>query len=187
MNRTLDTSRLVKPSRFAHFVLRVTDLQASIAFYEKLLGMRVVHQSSFIAFMTYDEEHHRIALVVTPVADQAPPGAAGLDHVAYTYPSLETLLGSYLRLKPLGIAPVWSINHGPTTSLYYADPDDNRIELQVDNFDSEKQAQEFVESAAFAANPIGVEFDPDQLVARFEAGDPIEELKKQGSAKPLLD
>jgi catechol 2,3-dioxygenase-like lactoylglutathione lyase family enzyme len=108
MDRTLDTSRLMKPVRFAHFVLRVTDLKASIDFYQRLLGMHVVHEASFIAFMTYDEEHHRIALVATPVTDPAPPGAAGLDHVAYTFASLEELLGNYLRLKSLGLVPVSS-------------------------------------------------------------------------------
>jgi catechol-2,3-dioxygenase len=181
MDRTLDTSRLMKPVRFAHFVLRVTDLKASIDFYQRLLGMHVVHEASFIAFMTYDEEHHRIALVATPVTDPAPPGAAGLDHVAYTFASLEELLGNYLRLKSLGLVPVWSINHGPTTSLYYADPDGNRIELQVDNFDSDEKAQEYMQSDQFTQNPIGVEFDPDKLAARFEAGDPLEELKRQGA------
>jgi hypothetical protein len=40
--------------------------------------------------------------------------------------------------------------------------------------------QRFVESEVFLKNPIGVEFDPDWLVARYEAGDSIEELKKQG-------
>jgi len=181
MKRDLDNQTLLKPRNFAHFVLRTTDLKASIAFYEKLLGMHVVHQAPFIAFMTYDDEHHRIALVATPVNDPAPPGAAGLDHVAYTFSSLEALLGSYLRLKDAGILPVWSINHGPTTSLYYADPDGNRIELQIDNFDSDKQAQEFMDSDLFAQNPIGVEFDPDKLAERFLAGDPIEELKQQGA------
>ena len=182
MNRNLDASRLVKPARFAHFVLRVTDLKASITFYQKLIGMTVVHESGFVAFMTYDDEHHRLALIVTPVAEAAPPGAAGLDHVAYTFESMGELLGTYLRLKNEGLLPVWSINHGATTSLYYADPDGNRVELQVENFDSEAEIQRFIESGDFAKNPIGVEFDPDRLVARFEAGDPIEELKKQGAA-----
>ena len=90
------------------------------------------------------------------------------------------LLGIYLRLKNEGMLPVWSINHGPTTSLYYADPNGNRVELQIENFGSDAEVQRFVESEVFLKNPIGVEFDPDQLVARFEAGDPIEELKKQG-------
>jgi catechol-2,3-dioxygenase len=182
MNRNLDASSLVKPARFAHFVLRVTDLKASITFYQKLIGMTVVHESGFLAFMTYDDEHHRIALIATPVAEAAPPGAAGLDHVAHTFESMAELLGTYLRLRNAGLLPVWSINHGPTTSLYYADPDGNRVELQVENFDSEAEIQRFVKSEVFLKNPIGVEFDPDRLVERFEAGDPIEELKKQGVA-----
>ena len=181
MVRDLNSKTPLKPASFAHFVLRVTNLKASIRFYEELLGMHVVHEAGFIAFMTYDSEHHRIALVATPVTDPSPAGAAGLDHVAYTFSSLEALLGSYLRLKAADILPVWSINHGPTTSLYYADPDGNRIELQVDNFDNEKQAQDFMDSTTFAQNPIGVEFDPDKLVQRFLAGDSLEELKRQGA------
>ncbi len=37
-----------------------------------------------------------------------------------------------------------------------------------------------MESEAFAKNPIGVGFDPDVLVKRYENGDPVEELLKQG-------
>ena len=38
------------------------------------------------------------------------------------------------------------------------------------------------QSEAFDANPIGVRFDPEKLVDRYEAGDALEELVKQGSA-----
>jgi hypothetical protein len=54
------------------------------------------------------------------------------------------------------------------------------VELQIENFGSDAEVQRFVESEVFLKNPIGVEFDPDWLVARYEAGDSIEELKKQG-------
>jgi hypothetical protein len=126
-------------------------------------------------------------LIVQPVSLLSTTGLlilglalAGLDHVAYTFESMGELLGIYLRLKNEGMLPVWSINHGPTTSLYYADPNGNRVELQIENFGSDAEVQRFVESEVFLKNPIGVELDPDRLVARFEAGDPIEELKKQG-------
>ena len=33
----------------------------------------------------------------------------------------------------------------------------------------------------FEANPIGVLFDADELVDRFEAGVPLEQLVRQGS------
>jgi len=182
MTRQLDSRTCIKPARFAHFVLRVHDLQRSIDWYATMLGMEVVHRNDAVAFMTYDEEHHRIALVKTPVESEAPPGAAGLDHVAYTFESLGDLLGSYRRLKEEGILPVWSINHGPTTSLYYADPDGCRVELQVDNYETEEDLKAFMKTESFLANPIGVGFDPDVLVRRYEAGDPLERLIEQGSA-----
>lgn len=182
MARTVDATETVKPATFAHFVLRVSDLDASIAWYEAVLGMEIVHRADRIAFMTYDDEHHRLALAQTPVEADVPRGAPGLDHVAYTLSSLEELLSTYKRLKARDILPVWPINHGLTTSLYYQDPDGCRVEFQVENFDTKEALQTYMRSEAFAENPIGVGFDPDRLLARYEAGDPVEELLRQGAA-----
>jgi hypothetical protein len=55
-------------------------------------------------------------------------------------------------------------------SLYYTDPDGNRMELQVDACSAE-------EGKAFLAatdNPVGVMFDPEALVARWRGGEPEE-------------
>ena len=52
-------------------------------------------------------------------------------------------------------------------------------ELQIDNFETPEEAREFFESDAFAENPVGVLFDPDELAARFEAGEPVAELVKR--------
>jgi catechol-2,3-dioxygenase len=180
--RTIDAETLIKPSKFAHFVLRVRDLERSIAWYQAVVGMQMVHRAETIAFMTYDDEHHRLALAQTPVPEDAPPGAPGLDHVAYTLDSLGDLLATYKRLEKEGILPVWPINHGLTTSLYYQDPDGNRVELQTENFETREECARYMKTEAFAKNPIGVVFDPKRLVARYEQGDPIEELLKQGAA-----
>lgn len=182
MTRTVDAETPVKPVSFAHYVLRVRDLDRSRAFYEAVLGMQPVHDAGRLVFFTYDDEHHRLALAETPVKDEVPKGAAGLDHVAYTLASLGDLLGTYKRLKTLGILPVWPINHGLTTSLYYADPDGNRVEFQVENLATKRELNDFMRSEAFAANPIGVEFDPEKLLERYERGDPLEELLAQGAA-----
>ena len=185
MGRTVDTA-MVKPAKFAHFVLRVSDMKKSVEWYSAVLGMEVVHQNQMITFMTYDDEHHRMAMVQVP---DDPPASTedrmrspGLDHVAYTLESLEELLMTYKRLKAQDILPVWPINHGLTTSMYYADPDGNRVEFQVENLETKEELQGYMRSEAFAANPIGVNFDPDTLLARFENGDPLEELLKQGAA-----
>jgi catechol-2,3-dioxygenase len=181
MTRTVELGR-VRPEKFAHFVLRTRNLEEAIAWYRMVLGMEIVFRNDAIAFMTYDEEHHRLALVATPQEATPAPGAIGLDHVAYTLRSLGDLLSTYKRLKAEGILPVWPINHGPTTSLYYQAPDGIRVEFQVDNFETEAELKGWMESEAFARNPIGVPFDPDKLLARYEQGDPVEELLKQGAA-----
>jgi catechol-2,3-dioxygenase len=182
MGRTLDSETLIKPAKFAHFVLRVRSLDESIAWYQTVLGMEIVHRAEKIAFLTYDDEHHRLALAETPVQAEITPGAPGLDHVAYTLNSLGDLLATYKRLKAQGILPAWPINHGLTTSLYYQDPDGCRVEFQVENFEKPEELRGYMESEAFAQNPIGVNFDPEKLVGRYEAGDPLDELHKQGSA-----
>ncbi len=62
-----------------------------------------------------------------------------------------------------------------TLSLYYADPDGNQVELQIDTATVD-EANAFMHSDVFAANPIGVVFDPDDLVARRKAGESVESL-----------
>ena len=181
MSRTLDSETLIKPKRFAHFVLRVRNIEESIAWYETVLGMEMVHRAEKIAFMTYDDEHHRMALVETPVAADAPPGAPGLEHVAYTLGSLAELLGTYKRLQAKGIDPALPINHGLTTSIYYRDPDGNGVEFQVENFETPKELRGYMESEPYAENPLGKTFDPEELLARFERGEAMEELLKPWS------
>ncbi len=181
MSRTVTTG-IVAPTRFAHYVLRTADMARSVQWYATVLGMEVVHRNPFLTFLTYDDEHHRLALVQIDSGgkgvDKALPG---LDHVAYTLADLGALLGQYKRLKALDILPVWPINHGLTTSLYYEDPDGNRVEFQVENFPSREELNAFIRGDAFAQNPIGVEFDPEVLLARYESGEPIETLVQQQS------
>ncbi len=100
----------------------------------------------------------------------------GLHHTAFTYGSVGDLLHTYRRLKGRGIEPYWTINHGPTTSMYYRDPDGNRIELQIDNFATAEEGQAWMHSPAFDRNPIGVEYDPDELVRKFRSGVPVADL-----------
>lgn len=50
----------------------------------------------------------------------------------YTYGSVGDLLDTYVRLKNAGIESYWPVHHGTTMSLYYIDPDGNRMEFQVD-------------------------------------------------------
>jgi len=180
--RPIEREQAIPPAKLAHFVLRTPNFEAMRDWYKTVLGAKVGFDNGFLCFMTYDEEHHRVALVNSPKASVRDEHAAGVDHIAFTFASLGDLLGTFVRLKTADIEPYWCINHGPTTSMYYRDPDGNQIELQIDNYETEEELNAFFASGAFKKNPIGVEFDPDRLVERFENGDEIAELIKQGSA-----
>jgi catechol-2,3-dioxygenase len=178
-----------KPSKFAHIVYRTRRFDAMVDWYEKVFEARVQYRNPALAFLTYDDEHHRFAFANLSVLD--PAGAAsdgradaGVDHVAYTYASLGDLLDTYARLMRQGIAPYWPIRHGPTLSLYYKDPDGNRIEFQVDSFASAEEANAYMLSEAFASNPIGVQFDPEELAEQFRAGVPEARLLARPDGPP---
>ena len=178
-------SRRVAPAKFAHAVLATNKLEAMINWYSTVLCAEVVMRTEMLAFLTYDDEHHRIALAAIPGLIDKPRHSVGLDHLAYTYANIGDLVFTYERLKQAGILPVVTINHGPTTSLYYRDPDGNRVELQIDNFDTLEELHGFFKSDAMRNNPIGVPFDADQLARDYHAGVPEAELKKYDADRPL--
>jgi len=62
--------------------------------------------------------------------------------------------------------------------MYYADPDGNQVELQVDNFDTIEEGVAFMESESFARNPVGVPFDPEAWIKRLQAGEPALDLMR---------
>src|SRR5262249_42430212 len=166
----------IRPEKFAHVVYRTRRFEQMLQWYKTVFNARVQYQNTVLAFLTYDDEHHRFAFADMSLLQ--PDGTEtdrhdviGVDHVAYTYASLHDLLKNYSRLKEKGIVPYWCVHHGITVSMYYADPDGNQMEFQVDCYDSIEEANDFIK-AHFSANPVGVEFDPDDWAARLRAGTP---------------
>jgi catechol-2,3-dioxygenase len=172
------------PSKLAHVVLRTSQVQPMIQYCTDFLGARVIYKNDMLAFLTYDDEHHRIALVQVPGTQAKVPTSCGLEHIAFTFDSLPDLLLAYRQRKAKGILPLWSVNHGPTTSIYYRDPDGNEFETQVDNLQDLDMATGFMKSKAFAENPIGVDFDPEDFIRRLENGKAQEELQKRPEIGP---
>jgi len=172
----------IAPTKLAHFVRRTSRFDEMLHWYQTVLAAEVVHSDGVLAFLSYDDEHHRIAIARIPGLEDQPQMAAGTDHVAFSHADLGDLLNTYVRLKAEGIEPYWCVNHGLTMSMYYKDPDANRIELQVDTFPTAEETNRWMRSGAFAANPIGVVFDPEELLERYRSGEAIERL----TARPPL-
>lgn len=167
---------MASPSKLAHVVLKTNRLEKLMNWYVQLLDAQVVYANDKLGFISYDDEHHRMAFVANGAHERPTEAHTGLHHVAFTYEDLDGLLDNYFRMKSIGVEPLWCINHGATTSMFYEDPDGNRVELQVDNFATAEEVQGYIDSGRFAANPVGVEFDPEELASRYRAGASFEDL-----------
>jgi catechol-2,3-dioxygenase len=190
-----DMNELIHPT-LHHYGLTTANLDGMMQWYSTVLGMSVVFKSSAplgkdapipvsAAWVTNDKANHRVGLIAMQqlTRDSERSHHTRLQHIAYEYQSLDALLDTFVRLKAAGITPLLSADHGPTTSMYYEDPDGNSVELLVDNFGSWEQSGHFMRaSPEFASKPMGTYVDMEKLVAARSAGSSPGEIHRRAYA-----
>ncbi len=118
--------------RLNHAVLRVRDLDRSLAFYAEVLGLELIARSgNAMAFMRApgSENHHDLGLA--RVGPNAPPPnerGVGLYHLAWEVDEIEALRETRDALESNG-ALSGASDHGATKSIYGYDPDGNEFEV----------------------------------------------------------
>ena len=78
--------------------------------------------------------------------------------------------------------PVWAADEGLETAFYYEDPDQNVVELNVNNYGNEWTATEHMR---IRASPTRVHVDPDKMIAARKAGASPWELHERAVAGEL--
>jgi catechol-2,3-dioxygenase len=180
----------VTPKSLAHVVYRTRRLNEMLGWYRTVFGAKVQHQNPAMSFLTFDDEHHRFAFLDLSVVDangSEPETKAwvGVDHLAWTLPSLQDLFRNYTECKASGIEPYWCVHHGLTISMYYADPDGNQMEFQVDAFDTTDECNAYISGPPFEANPIGVEFDPEEWLEAVRNGASLDDFRTRKVDEPV--
>ena len=126
----------MKIHSLAHVVLRVRSLERSIAFYREVLGLREVGRNDIgMVFFTIDSNHHDFALrQADPLSPPALPNAPGLAHFAWKIgTNLDELREAKSWLEEHGVKIAGVYEHRVSQSLYFDDPDGNRVELFVES------------------------------------------------------
>ena len=167
----------VRRPELHHVNFFTTRLDEMIEWYGTVLGTEVVFRFPLGAWLTNDRANHRIALTAPPSLEVDPDKRvhARMHHVAFEYASFDDLNASFSRLRSLGIVPRACLDHGMTLSYYYADPDDNYVELQCDVFGDWAASRTWMEtSSTFAENPIGAFVDPEKLATAHAAADALD-------------
>jgi len=173
----------VRPSSFSHLVIQTPQFKDMVAWYKTVLGAKAMFENPVVCFMTYDEEHHRVMIGSNPNAKPRDKNAAGVVHFAYSFANLGYLVDAYERLRDQAITPHNCIDHGFTTSFYYLDPDENEVELAVDNFPTREEMNTWFATGAFDRNFVGVPVDPEFVAKRHREGVPAAQIHRETYAK----
>jgi catechol-2,3-dioxygenase len=178
---------VVASPKLAHLILNTGNYEAMKEWYlcvlDATVGIETAGQSG--CFLRIDESHHRIGMFKVANADasgaDAIPGSddpvskSRLNHFSFEYPTLQELLETHARVAKESINPTECMNHGPTMSIYYHDPDKNMIELFYDNRYSEEQIVEWYGGGDSYVRSA-TSFDPEEKLQQLQAGATVAEL-----------
>ncbi len=150
---------MVRINRLQHIVLNCRDVNASVDFYTNVLGMEVVSHNPErnMAFLSFGKEHHDIALFpFRKDTERLEKNHLGLNHIALEIEGGETELREYYgKLKEGGVEIDNTLDHVMSQSIYFFDPDGNRIEIFADMLHDE--AKEWLHENGGVAKPLALE------------------------------
>ena len=116
-----------------HVELRITDLEISLTFYQKLLGLRLIQAEDDKAFLSASGSFPaQIILSLLPNAIEKPYRTTGLYHIAIRVPNRRELALILKRLLDHNISLLGLSDHNVSEAIYLSDPDDNGIEIYCD-------------------------------------------------------
>lgn len=116
-----------------HVGLYVSDFDKMLAFYQRVFGFTVTDmdrsEKRSIAFLTADPtSHHQLVLVTG-----RPEGEQHLvNQISFRLKTLATLRRVYKQLIETSVPNLEPLTHGIAWSVYFPDPDGNRVEAYVD-------------------------------------------------------
>ncbi len=124
-------------ARLLHTMLRVRDLDRSLDFYTRLLGMKLLRRTDFptgaftLAFVGYGAETDSTVIELTHNWDQAEPYAlgTGFGHLAIGVPDIHATCDALGREGVPIPRPPGPMKHGGSVIAFIEDPDGYRIEL----------------------------------------------------------
>jgi catechol 2,3-dioxygenase-like lactoylglutathione lyase family enzyme len=123
---------------FSHFGMFVTDVARMEDFYTRLLGFTVTDRGDLetprgkllLVFLSRDpREHHQIVLV-----SGRPAGLPfnPINQISFRMADFSGLREMYRRVVDEKVKELYPVCHGNALSVYFHDPEGNRVELFID-------------------------------------------------------
>lgn len=122
--------------RLLHTMIRVVDLEKSIAFYTKVLGMRLLRRKDYpegcftLAFVGYGDENEQAVIELTHNWDTTSyDHGNGFGHIAVEVDDAAKACAEVKKLGGKVTLEAGKMNHGNTIIAFVVDPDGYHIEF----------------------------------------------------------
>ena len=139
---------LADPTRLGSVELQVSDLDRSVDFYTRVIGLTLRERDEQVAALGAGGED-LVTLHGNPAA--LPARGSGLYHYALLFPSREELAHAARRIAESATRIDGASDHGTHEAIYLPDPDGIGIELAADR--PREQWPDLHSDALFAAGP----------------------------------
>ena len=120
------------PQGLGHLVMRVRDLERSVDFYTRVMGLTIMEKTaSGTVFMSANtEKSHELAIRAIGMDAGGPDHSiVGQAHMAWQMETFEDLQELYDRMVANNVRVQRMGDHGVSMGVYLLDPDDNEIEI----------------------------------------------------------
>ena len=127
---------LIPQLRLSHMGIFVRDLERMAAFYKEVLGFletdRGPANGQYVVFLTrHPHAHHQLVLSSGRPADAGP--TSGVQQISFMADSLEDLRRMHRIVAARDdVSDISPRDHGNAWSLYFRDPEYNRLEIYID-------------------------------------------------------
>ena len=167
----------------SHFGIFVCDVERMAAFYRDVLGFVETDRGALgdkqLIFLSGDPREHHQLVFVSGLSKL--PVEEVVNQISFRLPTLEDLLRFHQTVLDHHAEDIRPINHGNAWSIYFRDPEGNRIEVTVDTPWYVSQPNR---------DPLNAALSADQIRAETEAWcrsqpsfEPAEEFRARVAAK----
>lgn len=121
--------------QFSHIGIYVRDIDRMKSFYRDALGFFITDEGTlgegqFLVFLSRDpKEHHQIVLVSGRTQEQ--PDST-VNQISFKVADLPALQIFFAQINAQAVADLQCVTHGNAWSIYFLDPEGNRIEVYTD-------------------------------------------------------
>jgi len=123
---------------FSHMGFYVHDIERMARFYADVLEFTITDRGHLgtptgpveLVFLSRDPDHHH--QIVLASGRPEPLAFNVINQISLMADSLQTLQEFHQRLQSAPVTDIQPVTHGNAVSIYFRDPEGNRIELYID-------------------------------------------------------